>query len=79
MPRKKKPAKKRQTKKRPSRNGQLIRALSILKDLLYKKRPVTFDQLVVRYGVHPKTIRRDLKALEGAGFKIKRTDKKGGG
>ena len=45
MPRKKKPTKKRQTKKRPSRNGQLIRALSILKELLYKKRLITFDQL----------------------------------
>ncbi|MBF0105811.1 MAG: DeoR family transcriptional regulator [Deltaproteobacteria bacterium] len=34
-------------------------------------------KLSKQFKFHPKTIRRDLKAIEGAGFKLKRTYKDG--
>ncbi|MBF0103897.1 MAG: HTH domain-containing protein [Deltaproteobacteria bacterium] len=68
MPKKKKPL---------NRNKQLIRAFSILKTLLYKKSTTSIAKLSKQFKVHPKTIRRDLKAIEGAGFKLKRTYKDG--
>jgi len=64
--------KKKKPHKKPSRNVQLIRAMSILKILLYSKKTLTIDKLAKKFDVHPKTIKRDLIAIEKSGFKLKK-------
>src|SRR5918993_5676413 len=51
------------------RNAEVIRQWSILKDLEASRR-VTIDDLAARTGVTTRTIRRDLEALQTAGFPL---------
>lgn len=51
------------------RNAEIIRQWSILKDLEASRR-VTIDDLAQRTGVTTRTIRRDLEALQTAGFPL---------
>jgi predicted DNA-binding transcriptional regulator YafY len=51
------------------RNAEVIRQWSILKDLEASRR-VTIDDLAERTGVTTRTIRRDLDALQAAGFPL---------
>ena len=51
------------------RNAEVIRQWSILKDLEASRR-VTIDDLAQRPGVTTRTIRRDLEALQTAGFPL---------
>lgn len=51
------------------RNAEVIRQWSILKDLEASRR-VTIDDLADRTGVTTRTIRRDLEALQTAGFPL---------
>ena len=51
------------------RNAEVIRQWSILKDLEASRR-VTIDDLAQRTGVTTRTIRRDLEALQSAGFPL---------
>jgi predicted DNA-binding transcriptional regulator YafY len=51
------------------RNGAVIRAIAILR-LLESGRPVRLAPLSARFGVHERTIRRDIEALEAAGVPI---------
>jgi predicted DNA-binding transcriptional regulator YafY len=51
------------------RNAEVIRQWSILRDLESSKR-VTIDDLAERTGVTTRTIRRDLEALQAAGFPL---------
>jgi len=54
------------------RNGALIRALSIIRMLEGGGR-YQLQQLAAMFAVHPRTIRRDLYALETAGWPIGHT------
>ena len=51
------------------RNAEVIRQWSILRDLESSRR-VTIDDLAARTGVSTRTIRRDLEALQAAGFPL---------
>jgi predicted DNA-binding transcriptional regulator YafY len=51
------------------RNAEVIRQWSILRDLEASRR-VTIDELAQRTGVTTRTIRRDLEALQSAGFPL---------
>lgn len=51
------------------RNAEVIRQWSILRDLEASRR-VTIDDLAQRSGVSTRTIRRDLEALQSAGFPL---------
>jgi predicted DNA-binding transcriptional regulator YafY len=51
------------------RNAEVIRQWSILKELEASRR-VTIDDLALRTGVTTRTIRRDLEALQTAGFPL---------
>lgn len=51
------------------RNQEVIRQWSILRDLESSRR-VTIDELAERTGVSTRTIRRDLEALQTAGFPL---------
>ncbi len=51
------------------RNAEVIRQWSILKDLEASRR-ATIDELAERTGVTTRTIRRDLEALQAAGFPL---------
>jgi predicted DNA-binding transcriptional regulator YafY len=51
------------------RNAEVIRQWSILRDLEASRR-VTIDDLAARTGVSTRTIRRDLEALQSAGFPL---------
>jgi predicted DNA-binding transcriptional regulator YafY len=51
------------------RNAEVIRQWSILKELEASRR-VTIDELAQRTGVTTRTIRRDLEALQTAGFPL---------
>ena len=51
------------------RNAEVIRQWSILRDLEASRR-VTIDDLAQRTGVSTRTIRRDLEALQSAGFPL---------
>ena len=51
------------------RNAEVIRQWSILRDLESSRR-VTIDDLAQRTGVTTRTIRRDLEALQSAGFPL---------
>lgn len=51
------------------RNAEVIRQWSILRDLEASRR-VTIDELAQRTGVSTRTIRRDLEALQSAGFPL---------
>lgn len=51
------------------RNAEVIRQWSILRDLESSRR-VTIDELAERTGVTTRTIRRDLEALQAAGFPL---------
>ncbi|MDQ3489109.1 MAG: WYL domain-containing protein [Acidobacteriota bacterium] len=51
------------------RNAEVIRQWSILKELEASRR-VTIDDLAARTGVTTRTIRRDLEALQTAGFPL---------
>ena len=51
------------------RNAEVIRQWSILRDLEASRR-VTIDDLARRTGVSTRTIRRDLEALQSAGFPL---------
>ncbi len=51
------------------RNGTLIRVLSLLR-LLEQRGRHTLPELAERFGVHQRTIRRDLESLEAAGCPI---------
>lgn len=51
------------------RNAEVIRQWSILRDLEASRR-VTIDELAERTGVSTRTIRRDLEALQAAGFPL---------
>ena len=52
------------------RNAQLVRSLSVLKDL-NRTGGVDIYELAERYGTTDRTIRRDLKALQDAGIPLK--------
>lgn len=45
-----------------------MRVLRILYDLMHSGTSVTIKELAIRYRVHPKTIRRDLKAIAESPF-----------
>src|SRR5919204_94805 len=51
------------------RNAEVIRQWSILRDLESSRR-ATIDDLAERTGVSTRTIRRDLEALQSAGFPL---------
>jgi predicted DNA-binding transcriptional regulator YafY len=51
------------------RNAEVIRQWSILRDLESSRR-LTIDELAARTGVTTRTIRRDLDALQSAGFPL---------
>ena len=51
------------------RNAEVIRQWSILRDLEASRR-LTIDELASRTGVTTRTIRRDLEALQSAGFPL---------
>jgi predicted DNA-binding transcriptional regulator YafY len=51
------------------RNAEVIRQWAILRDLESSRR-VTIDELAARTGVSTRTIRRDLEALQSAGFPL---------
>ena len=51
------------------RNAEVIRQWSILRDLESSRR-ATIDELATRTGVTTRTIRRDLEALQAAGFPL---------
>ena len=51
------------------RNAEVIRQWSILRDLEASRR-LTIDDLAARTGVTTRTIRRDLEALQAAGFPL---------
>src|SRR5262245_44834554 len=51
------------------RNAEVIRQWSILKDLEASRR-LTIDEMSARTGVTTRTIRRDLEALQEAGFPL---------
>jgi predicted DNA-binding transcriptional regulator YafY len=51
------------------RNAEVIRQWSILKDLEASRR-LTIDEMAARTGVTTRTIRRDLEALQEAGFPL---------
>jgi predicted DNA-binding transcriptional regulator YafY len=51
------------------RNAEVIRQWSILRDLESSRR-LTIDDLAGRTGVTTRTIRRDLEALQAAGFPL---------
>src|SRR3954452_2698701 len=51
------------------RNAEVIRQWSILRDLESSRR-LTIDDLAERTGVTTRTIRRDLEALQSAGFPL---------
>src|SRR6185436_3390030 len=51
------------------RNAEVIRQWSILRDLESSRR-MTIDELAARTGVTTRTIRRDLEALQSAGFPL---------
>src|SRR6185295_17396299 len=51
------------------RNAEVIRQWTILRDLESSRR-VTIDDLASRTGVTTRTIRRDLEALQAAGFPL---------
>jgi predicted DNA-binding transcriptional regulator YafY len=51
------------------RNAEVIRQWSILRDLEASRR-LTIDELAARTGVTTRTIRRDLEALQTAGFPL---------
>jgi proteasome accessory factor B len=51
------------------RNAEVIRQWSILRDLEASRR-LTIDDLAARTGVTTRTIRRDLEALQSAGFPL---------
>src|SRR3954469_4894488 len=51
------------------RNAEVIRQWAILRDLESSRR-VTIDDLAERTGVSTRTIRRDLEALQSAGFPL---------
>lgn len=51
------------------RNAEVIRQWTILRDLEASRR-VTIDELAERTGVSTRTIRRDLEALQAAGFPL---------
>src|SRR5919204_3289721 len=51
------------------RNAEVIRQWSILRDLESSRR-ATIDDLAERTGVSTRTIRRDLEALQTAGFPL---------
>ena len=53
----------------PSRNDQVVRVLAVLRDL-DRLGGCTVYELAERYGTDVRTIRRDLSALEQAGFPI---------
>jgi proteasome accessory factor B len=52
------------------RNAEVIRQWSILRDLERSRGGVTIDELASDCGVTTRTIRRDLQALEEAGFPL---------
>ncbi len=51
------------------RNAEVIRQWAVLRDLEASRR-VTIDELAERTGVSTRTIRRDLEALQAAGFPL---------
>ena len=51
------------------RNAEVIRQWTILRDLESSRR-LTIDDLAGRTGVTTRTIRRDLEALQEAGFPL---------
>jgi predicted DNA-binding transcriptional regulator YafY len=63
----------RATKRRkaPSRNDQVIRVISILRELR-RVGGADLYELAERYGTSVRTVRRDLEAIEQAGVRLKR-------
>ncbi|HEX5473572.1 MAG TPA: transcriptional regulator [Vicinamibacterales bacterium] len=53
-----------------TRNSELIRQWQILRDLDAARQGVTIQSLAAARGVHTRTIRRDLEALQKAGFAL---------
>ena len=51
------------------RSGEVIRQWTILRDLEASRR-LTIDEMAERTGVTTRTIRRDLEALQSAGFPL---------
>jgi predicted DNA-binding transcriptional regulator YafY len=58
-------------KGRKGRNCALVRALAVWQALREKRQ--TLHDLAARYAVHPRTIRRDIYALEAAGIPVLHT------
>src|SRR5262245_49215013 len=52
------------------RNAEVIRQWSILREIERARTGVTIDELAARCAVTTRTIRRDLQALEEAGFPL---------
>jgi predicted DNA-binding transcriptional regulator YafY len=52
------------------RNAEVIRQWTILGEIERARTGVTIDQLAARTGVSTRTIRRDIEALEAAGFPV---------
>lgn len=52
------------------RNSQLIRVLNLLYDLLTSPVSITVKELSERFKVHPKTIRRDIQAIQASRFEL---------
>lgn len=50
------------------RNRQLSRVLRVLFDFMKSDESFSVKELAIRYRVHPKTIRRDLKAIGESPF-----------
>lgn len=57
------------------RNCQLIRVLNILYNFLVNRSPKAVSVLSAEYGVHTKTIRRDLKAIAQSKFTLEKIKK----
>lgn len=52
------------------RNNQVIRVLNILYKFITAKFGFTIQELSNEFQVHPKTIRRDLKAIKNSPFHL---------
>lgn len=52
------------------RNAQLVRVLLLAKRLQYLRQQPSLTELARYYNVHTRTIRRDLEALEEAGWPV---------
>ena len=57
-------------RERPVRNAEVIRQWQILREIETRRVGVTIHELAAEVGVSTRTIRRDLQALQEAGFAV---------